>query len=175
MPKEGNPGTSDDGVLGLDVMAKGIWKIDFRKEELNFVSDLDSLDHLTETEIFPAAFTDHSIEVKVVFGKNNAKTMAVDLGYNGDMLMPLEEFERVSKSGKVFQQPGRFRTPAGFSLVTQHMMLDTVNIGHNWFTAMVTSHETVKERLIGLAFFRRFAYVIFDFLHQQVLVPKKIW
>lgn len=172
--KEGTNKTSD-GVLGLDAMTKGIWKIDFKKEELTFVSDLDSLEDLQATEMFPATFTEQSIEVKVDFGERTTKTMAVDLGYNGDMLMPLAAFQSISQSRKVFQLPAKFSTPASRALINQYAVFDTVNIDHGWFVTMVASHETVREQLIGLAFFRRFAYVIFDFVHKRIYIPKKVW
>jgi hypothetical protein len=175
MPDNGGADKTSDGVLGLDAMAKGIWKIDFKKEELTFVSDLDSLTNLNETEIFPANFTGQSIEVNVDFGERIVKTMAIDLGYNGDLLLPLAEFQRIGKSSKVFNQLSKFSTPASRSLVNQYAILDTVNINHNWFATIISSRETVKERLIGLLFFRRFSYVIFDFVNNRVYIPKKVW
>jgi hypothetical protein len=175
MPDNGGSDKTNDGVLGLDAMAKGIWKIDFKKEELTFASDLDSLTNLNETEIFPASFTGQSIEVNIDFGERIVKTMAIDLGYNGDLLLPLAEFQRIAKSSKVFNHFNKFSTPASRTLVNQYAILDTVNINHNWFATTISSHETVKERLIGLLFFRRFSYVIFDFVNKRVYIPRKVW
>ena len=175
MPDKGSAAKTNEGVLGLDVMEKGVWKFEFIKEELTFVSDPDSLDNLQDVELFPATFTEQSIEVKVNFGESGVKTMAVDLGYNGELLMPMAEFQHISKSGGVFNHPSTFSTPASSSLVNAHAVFDTVYINHTWFKTTIISHETVKERLMGLAFFRRFAYVIFDFINKRIYIPKKVW
>jgi hypothetical protein len=33
---------NDDGVLGIEVMSKGIWKIDFKGDELAFALNINS-------------------------------------------------------------------------------------------------------------------------------------
>lgn len=175
MPEQDSAATISDGVLGLDAMEKGIWKIDFKKEELTFVSELDSLTGLGETEIFPASFTGHAIEVEVDFGEGIVEKLAVDLGYNRDLLLPMVGFQKISRGRGVFSQPGTFSTPGSHATITQHAIIDTVNIGHDWYASLVSSHETVTERLLGLSFFRRFSYVIFDFVGKRIYVPKKVW
>ncbi len=175
MPYNTKGNKNDDGVLGIDIMSKGIWKIDFRKNELSFASDIDSFKEIKQTEIFPATFDHQAITVSVDFGNSNVKKMSIDLGYNGDMLMPLGEFKSISKSNKTFVNLSRFSTPASENVVNNLSVFDTVNISHNWFITIVSSNETVKERLIGLAFFRRFDYVIFDFINKRIYIPKKVW
>lgn len=101
--------------------------------------------------------------------------MAIDLGYNGDMLMPLSEFNTISSSNKILINLRRFATPSSEHIVNHLSILDTVHIDHNWFSAIVSANETVKERLIGLAFFNRFNYVIFDFINKHIYIPKKVW
>ena len=175
MPKNPKDNKNDDGVIGIDVMSKGIWKIDFRKSHLTFASSIDSFPELSQAEVFPAAFKAHSITVSVDFGNDNVKTMAIDLGFNGAMLMPLVEFDKISASSSVFSRPGRFGTPAGENIVNNFSIMDTVKINHSWFSTLVTSSKTVKERLIGLDFFKRFDYVLFDFKNKHIYLPKKVW
>ncbi|MDQ2720567.1 MAG: retropepsin-like domain-containing protein [Bacteroidota bacterium] len=175
MPDHPKDNKNDDGIFGSDVMSKGIWKIDFKKSELTFASSIDSFKEISQVEAFPATFNEQSISVSVDFGNNNVKTMDIDLGYNGYMLMPLKEFNNIRSSTKALMRLGRFDTPAGENIVNDVSILDTVSINHNWFFTPVSSNERAKERLIGLDFFRRFDYVIFDFINKQVYIPKKVW
>jgi len=175
IPDSTNDNKNDDGVLGIEPMSKGIWKIDFKNKQLTFASDIDSFKEINQSELFPASFDQQGIAVKVDFGNGKAKTMYIDLGYNGEMLMPLNEFENISKSGKIFDLPNRFITPAHQNFVNTLSFFDTVNINHNFFNSFVSTNEKVNERLIGLSFFIRFDYVIFDFINKQVYIRKKIW
>lgn len=175
MPNNFKDNKNDDGVVGIDVMSKGIWKIDFKRSELTFASSIDSFREISQAEVFPATFNKQSITVGVDFGNNNVKTMAIDLGYNGYMLMPLTEFNKIKSSKKIFINLSRFATPSSENIINHLSVLDTVNIKHNWFFTVVSSNETAKERLIGLEFFKRFDYVIFDFINKHIYIPKKVW
>lgn len=175
MPNEFKDSKNDDGVFGGDLMSTGIWKIDFKKEELTFASSIDSLKEINQAELFPAVFDHQSVKIDVKFGANIEKMMAIDLGYNGDLLMPPEEFNDVNRQSKALLRPAMFHTPAGENMVNNLSFFDTVNINHNWFFTIVSSNNKVKERLIGLQFFRRFDFVIFDFINRHVYIPKKVW
>ncbi|MCW3106255.1 MAG: hypothetical protein JWQ09_761 [Segetibacter sp.] len=175
MPHNTEDNKDDDGVFGSELMSKGIWKIDFKRNELTFTSDIDSLQGLRQTETFPSIFNDQSIKINVEFGNNIVKTMALDLGFNGDLMMPLKEFDKLSTRNRAITAPARFSTPGSNKNVTSLMIFDTVTINHDWFFAIITSNETIKERLIGLQFFRRFDFVIFDFINKRIYVPKKVW
>jgi predicted aspartyl protease len=175
MPNNSQDDKTDDGVLGIDALSKGIWRIDFKKQELTFVSDIDSISEMRQTEIFPATINQQSITVDVDFGNKDIKTLAIDIGYNGYMLLPPGDFKPISSPAKTFVTPSRFNTPASRNIVNNLSVVDTVNINHNWFATVVSSNEAVKERLIGLAFFKRFDYIIFDFINKHIYVPKKVW
>jgi hypothetical protein len=164
-----------DGALGIDAISKAVWKIDFTKSELTCASEIDSFKEVGVMEILPTTFTRLSIAVDVDFGRNNVRTIAIDLGYNGDMLLPSAEFKTIGSSSHTIVRPGKFITPAGEKVVNNVSAIDTVRINHNWFFAEVSTNETVSERLIGLDFFRRFDSVIFDFVNHRIYIPKKIW
>lgn len=175
MPENSKDTKNDDGVFGIDALEKGIWKIDFRKDELTFASDADSMSEIKQSEIFPATFSTQSIKVKVRFGNNNLKTLAVDLGYNGDILIPYNEFKNISTHKKIFTEKGKFSTPASENIINNASVLDTISINHNYFFSIVSSNKKVTEHIIGLSFFRRFDYVIFDFINKRIYIPKKVW
>lgn len=166
---------TNDGVFGIDVMSTGIWKIDFKNSELTFASSIDSFSELNRAEIFPATFDRQSITVAVDLGNNNVTAMAIDLGYNGEMFIPLSDFDNIGSPNKTFNNLRGFNTPASGNVVNTVSIFDTVSINHNWFVTIVSSSESVKERLIGLQFLRRFDYVLFDFIDKRIYVPKKVW
>ncbi len=175
MPDDSKGNRNDDGVFVGDLMSTGVWKIDFKKNELTFASTIDSLRGINKAEVFPVIFDQKYIKIEVAFGSNIAKTMAIDLGYNGDLLLPLNEFNKIGLSKKTFPTSSIFKTPASENLVSSLSFLDTVKINHNWYFAIVSSNEKVKERLVGLQFFKRFDFVIFDFINKQIYLPKKVW
>ena len=175
IPENAKENTSDDGVFGIELLKKGILKIDFGKSELTFASAPDSIENIYDAEIFPATFTNEKIAVDVSFGNKVLKKMAVDLGFNGDFLLPAGEFKDISEHKKTFIQTKQFTTPASFNIVNSTSVFDTVKIDHSWFIALISSSHTVTERLIGLQFFKRFDYVIFDFINRRIYLPKKIW
>jgi hypothetical protein len=174
MPYNSKDDANDDGIFGIDLISKGIWKIDFKKKELTFTSDIDSLPGISQAEIFPSVFDGQSIKIDVRFGNNVVKKMGVDWGYNGNLLLPLKEFNKINTENKAVSRFARFSTPASSKTINILSIFDTVNINRNWFSTIVSSGETVRERLIGLQFFRVFDYVIFDFINKQIYIPKKV-
>lgn len=175
MPDNANDSKNDDGVLGIDAMSKGIWKIDFKSNQLAFASNIDSFKEISQSEIFPAIFDQQSIGVKVKFGNDNVEEMHIDLGYNGYMLLTLRDFKNISKKSRTYVMSGKFNTPAQQNFVNNLSVVDTIAISHNFFVTQVSSNEKVQERLIGLSFFKRFDYVRFDFINERIYIPKKVW
>lgn len=175
MPNDFGHLNSDDGVLGGDLMSKGIWGIDFRRRILIFTSDLDSLPQIRNTENLPAVFSKDYIKINVELGKGMVKTVAVDLGYRGDILLPMKDFMDIRTSNKRFSTTSNFMTPASESVVDGIFFLDTVKVNNNWFRVRVSSNEKVKERLIGAEFFDRFDFVVFDFKKRKIYTAKKVW
>lgn len=173
MPDNPEDKMGDDGVFGIDAMEKDVWKVDFKTSTLTLASSIDPFPEIGGAEIFPAKFDQHSINIEVDFGNNMVKTLAVDLGYNGEMLLPQSQFNRICPSGKRNTSAGTFDTPAGEKTVNKLWFFDSVKLGNNWFVTMVSSNETAKEYLVGLSFFKRFDYVIFNFINRRIYIPKK--
>lgn len=175
MPDSSKGNRTNDGVLGIDAMSKGVWKIDFKKEELTFASSIDSFIEIRQSEIFPATFNEQSITVDVDLGDNNIKVMAIDMGYNGCLLVPPHDIKKVYSPNRIFLTPSKFSTPSSQNIVNSWSVVDTVKINNNWFFTIISTAEIVKERLIGQAFFKKFDYVIIDFINKRIYIPKKVW
>ncbi|HTR31667.1 MAG TPA: hypothetical protein VMH27_20485 [Puia sp.] len=175
MPNNFGHLNSDDGVFGGDLMSRGIWEIDFRRRILTFTSELDSLRDIANSEILPAVFNKDNIKIDVELGKGVVKTAAIDLGYHGDIILPMEDFLAIRTANKKFSRPSEFMTPASASVVNDLYFFDTIKLNNNWFHVMVSSNEKVKERLVGVEFFDRFDFVVFDFKNSKIHISKKVW
>ena len=175
MPNNFGHLNTDDGVFGGDLMSTGIWEIDFRRRILIFTSELDSLQDMANSEILPTVFNKDYIKIEVELGKGVVKTAAVDLGYHGDIILPMEDYLAIRTSNKKFSRPSKFTTPASESVVNDLFFFDTVKLNNNWFHVMISSNEKVKERLIGVEFFDRFDFVVIDFKHRKIHISKKVW
>ena len=167
-----NDKRNDDGVFGADLMSAGVWKLDFLHGLLTFASSLDSIDGLDRAEVLYSTFTDNHTKIEVKFGSGITKTMSIDLGYNGYLLLPMDEFEQLRQSKYVVPGTATFSTPASRSVVEQRSFLDTVKINPHQFLTVVASNEKVKERLVGWRFFKQLDFMIIDFINRKVYLPK---
>jgi hypothetical protein len=162
------------GVFGEELIDKGIWKIDFKNESITFTSNIDSLKEVSETYILPSRFKDDLIELKVSFRNNIKETVEVDLGYNGDILIPMKLFNIISAGNKrTLTDTLLFSTPGASENVLNHLALDSVKIGKKFFPVSIASNQSDKEMLMGAGFFKQFEFVIFDYINKAVYVSKK--
>jgi len=156
-----------DGVFGSELMSKGIWKIDFKNNLLTFTSSLDSLPESASCEPIFASVQDHQIAINVKFSTGAIHRTFVDLGYNGDLLLPQEDALYLSGKEKKFTETIRLTTPSDSKIINRLSAIDTVNISNHWFVVAAATTASTKERLIGLRFFRRFDFIIIDFKNKK--------
>ena len=162
------------GVFGEELINKGIWEIDFKNEVITFTSSLDSLVNLNGASFLPSRFKDGIIELKVTFQKNIERALDVDMGYNGVILIPLHLFNIVSLDNKrTLTDTLLFSTPGGSENVLNHLALDSVKIGKNYYPVSIASNQSDKEMLIGAGFFKQFEFVIFDYINGAIYVSNK--
>ena len=162
-----------DGALGENLISKGIWKIDFKNKIITFASSLDSLGEMQNAKLLPCKFIDKAIEMEVTLRGKNIKIFQLDLGFNGMMMMPLEEFMPIEMGNKLmFFDSLRFSTPSSFEDLENTHALDTISIDRNYYLATLTTNKLVKETLIGRRFFERFEFLILDYLNKSVYVSK---
>ncbi len=112
--------------------------------------------------------------MKVTFQKNIERALDVDMGYNGVILMPLHLFNIVSLDNKrTLTDTLLFSTPGGSENVLNHLALDSVKIGKNYYPVSIASNQSDKEMLIGAGFFKQFEFVIFDYINGAIYVSNK--
>jgi hypothetical protein len=162
-----------EGVLGENLLSKGIWKINFRSKIITFTSSIDSLGEMTNARLLPCKFTSKAIEVAVTLRNKTTRKFQLDLGFNGMMILPLREFTQIEIGNKgIYTDSSRFSSPSSFEVVENTHAFDTIKINRNYFLTTITTNKFIKETLIGRLFFERFEFLILDYINKSVYVSK---
>jgi len=163
-----------DGAVGESIMEHGIWKIDFKNKRIAIASDIDSIKGMKGATRLPAFFTDKAIEIEIIFSNGNQQRVGLDLGFNGDLILPATSFMLAIAPGKkTFMEKRNFSTPAGSSVVDDRTTRDRVQAGQQYFETLVSSNKLVKEKLIGLLFFKQFEFMVIDYINKAVYLSQK--
>jgi hypothetical protein len=162
------------GVFGENLISNGVWEINFKKDKITFSSTIDSPEDLGQAELFPSSYTDDGIKIPVTFPNNKTEDVDLDFGFNGTILLPKAEFTTfTSKTRAVLKEDLRFSTPTNKSILENIEALDSIRIHEKTFTVVMSTNDLARERLIGLGFFERFEFVIFDYKNKLFYVSKK--
>ena len=168
-----NPQNKVNGVIGENIISRGIWKIDFKNNIITFASHIDSIEDIKSSNLLKSRFTDQGIEIDAVFRNNVAQTIQLDLGYNLSLIMPSKEFKEISKGNdKRYTELLNFSTLSGSQEVETTQVFDSVLIDRNYFTCIISSNSLVKEALMGRLFLQQFEFMILDYLNRSVYVSK---
>ncbi len=166
---------SMDGVIGENMITTGVWEINFLNKIITFSSDIDSLDDRKEANLVKTHFKDGRIKMKVLLRKRMLKDIEIDFGQNGGILLPISAFFSLAfDSSKTYKKDLLFTTPSGKNIVQSIISRDTIFIGNNPHITIISTNELVKEKLLGLGFFTKFEFVIFDYKKKQFYVSKRV-
>ena len=142
-----------EGALGENLLSTGIWKIDFKNKMITFASSLDSIGEMQNALLLPSKFTDKAIKIEVSFLHRTTKIFQLDLGFNGMMIMPLDEFNSLELGNKlIFTDFLRFSTPSSFEDIENTTALDTIKINRKDYWTSLSTNKMAKEPLIGRGF-----------------------
>lgn len=162
-----------EGVFGEDLIAKGAWKFDFKKQAITFASCIDSIDSLSRAILIPSVFKDNTIQLKVKFRNDIVLPVEIDFGYSGNIILPENEFEKIAVgNSRMYQDSTRFSTPTNSQRVEQKVGWDSISINDNFIQTYFSTNPLVKDALIGRRFFQQYEFVIFDYLNKSVYVSK---
>lgn len=168
-----NPQNRVNGVIGEDIISKGIWKLDFKNNIITFASHIDSIDDKRSANLLSSRFTDQGIEIDVAFRNNVIKTLQLDLGYNLSLIMPPNEVNEISRGNdKRYTKLLNFSTPSGSQEIETTQLIDSVLIDNNYYKCIISSNSLVKEALMGRLFLQQFEFIILDYLNKGVYVSK---
>lgn len=154
-----------DGILGLSLLRKGIWKIDFENNTLTFASNMDSLQDVSDKIKFAESSVFDIFSTKVQLNGLTEK-VSVDFGTNAGIFLPLEDMQKMNSFGKAEVKQSSKKTAAGISSETGYRLPDErVSINGHTFNVRVIGSKNQTEAVIGLSFFKQFRYVILDYLN----------
>ncbi|QRM90740.1 hypothetical protein FG167_16340 [Lacinutrix sp. WUR7] len=91
-----------DGFIGANLMQHTIWDIDFSKKQIT-ITDNESTLNLPEDLIENKLFIGYAGLPSIACKINGEKVwnFAVDLGYNGETVIPFSEFKKQTENGKI--------------------------------------------------------------------------
>jgi predicted aspartyl protease len=90
------------GFIGANLMQHAIWDIDFRKQQITITdneSKLDIPENIIENKLFIGVAGIPSIACKL--NEKKVWNFAVDLGYNGGIVVPFSEFKKQTENGAI--------------------------------------------------------------------------
>ncbi len=134
-------------------MSSSIWKIDFKNKIITIASNLDSLEGLSDAIIFPSFFNKNTIKIETLLNNKQSKKLELDLGFNGLIIMPLEDFNSIDFNKKSTTRTFQYSTPASFKSIKSVEAFDSVKIGKNSYQTIIMSSKYAKNKLLGLLFF----------------------
>ncbi|MDT0647071.1 retropepsin-like aspartic protease [Zunongwangia sp. F260] len=91
-----------DGFIGTNLMQHAIWDIDFKQKQITITDNESKLslpEEVIENKLFIGVAGLPSIAAEI----NGKKVwnFLVDLGYNGDIVVPFSEFQKQTENGKI--------------------------------------------------------------------------
>ena len=100
--------------------------------------------------------------------------MAVDLGTNLGLSLPLSQMRRLEDFDQAEPSRGLMQTAAGVSTVTSYKLPDS------WIDAQgiinrctISGSERQTDAVLGLGYFRQFSYVIIDYPARRMYIGPK--
>lgn len=152
-----------DGILGLSLLRKGVWKIDFEQNTLTFASSMDSLRDIADKIKFAESSVFDIFNTQVQFN-GLKKKVTVDFGTNAGIFMPLDDMKSLNDFSKAEVSNSTKKTAAGISSETAYRLPDEkISINGHTFSVRVIGSKNQTEAVIGLSFFKQFRYVILDY------------
>ena len=165
-----------DGLFGKNIMKKGIWKIDFENKTITITSSIDSLKTNIPLEKIVANFTKtDKIQFDILFKNELYEKIDMDLGYNGMLIIPKENFDKVDEKHKAVVKEGYTITVAGKQTVTNYNLdLVGIKIGDKDFDVTLRSTNNMRGKLLGVGFFSKFKFIVIDYLNKDFYISRGI-
>ena len=166
-------GMTVNGVFGDNLMAKGIWKIDFIQHLITLTSSIDSMEKTSDMVKIPCRFEDNMIILDVVYPGQIYARGSIDLGYSGMVIMPDSLFRALNTASTQLRNTQSTRkSPKEGILKSDRSALGTVSLGEVHTKTVFVTDPAIRETLFGLAFFSRFKFIILDYIHQVVYLSR---
>ncbi len=165
-----------DGIFGDNLIIKGIWKIDFEHQILTMASSIDSISGLNEAKKIPTHLDyGYNFKIDVAFDNHITESMEVDLGYNGFITMPKATFLKIDYNHKAITKEGKVTSASGTQATKQYVLENVdIKIGSLSTRTKIISSDVMKKKYLGLGFFAKYKFVIFDYLNKSVYLSNEM-
>jgi len=157
-----------DGFIGSNLMQHAIWDIDFSQKQITITdneSNLSLPENIIENKMFVGVAGLPSIACKI----NGEKiwNFQVDLGYNGDIVIPYSEFEKQTENGEItnFEKSnsggsigiyGKEKTTKKSYTGT----IDEIEFGNSFLENQKFYSEQYLGKRFGLDFFKNYRVIL---------------
>jgi hypothetical protein len=166
-------GVKPVGVIGDNIISLGVLKIDFEFNKVIFTSSVDSLGKiLSEMRLLPTHFENNIFTVQATFSNGIKKNFEVDIGFNGNGLLPLKEFKEINQLQSSNTYPAAFSTPKGKQVLNQYLAHENILLGTDSVSFDYSTNEKIAESILGLGFFRQFKSVILDYPNKHIYISR---
>ena len=157
-----------DGFIGANLMQHAIWDIDFEKKQITITDDESKLnlpEKIIENKLFIGV-----AGVPAIASKINGKKVwnfTIDLGFNGDIVIPFSEFEKQVENGEIsdFKKSdtqgvigiyGKQKTTRS----SYTGVINQIEFGNTTLKNEKVYSEQYLDQLFGLDFFRNYRVIL---------------
>ncbi|TQD39859.1 retropepsin-like aspartic protease [Haloflavibacter putidus] len=157
-----------DGFIGANLMQHAVWDIDFNKQQITITDDEANLnlpEQVIENKLFIGVAGIPSIAAKI----NGKKVwnFAVDLGYDGGIVIPFSEFKKQTENGQItdFKKSNTQGVIGvyGKQNTTRESytgIINEIEFGNSTLENVKVYSEQYLEKRFGLNFFRNYRVII---------------
>ena len=162
------------GLLGGDLLSKGVWKINFKDSTLTFASSVDSIGNLNEaTEIPIYTRLNGSIYLNAIVKNSITQKLTIDFGFGGAILIPKDIFDEIDISHEAVLKDTLITTLASKSKISRRTLKgENVKINNINYSTQIITFDNSKMSLIGLNFFKQFDFVVIDYSEKKLYLSK---
>lgn len=164
-----------DGFIGSNLMQHAIWDIDFEKKQITITDNelnLNLPENTIENKLFIGMAGLPSIATKI----NGQKVwnFLVDLGYNGDIVIPFSEFEKQIDNSEITEYK-KSNTKGVIGIYGKQKttrtsytgIIDELEFGNTIIKQQKVYSEQYLEKRFGLDFFKNYR-VILDWKSKKI-------
>jgi hypothetical protein len=163
-----------EGIFGTNLMAKGIWKIDFEHNQFTFASSIDSIQNVADAQKLAVIFDEKKIKADLSFENNVQARVELDFGSNGGVSLKKEIFDKIDLNHKATASQSTSITAAGEQKITKYVLESTpFKLGDKTFSTSLYTNNLMNRNLLGMKYFEQFKFVILDYINKAVYVSNE--
>lgn len=157
-----------DGFIGANLMQHAVWDIDFAQQQITITDDESKLnlsEEIIENKLFIGVAGLPSIACKI--NEKKVWNFLVDLGYNGEIVVPFSEFKKQTENGEISDFK-KSETQGVIGIYGKQNttresytgIIDEIEFGNATIENVKVYSEQYLEKRFGLDFFKNYRVII---------------